>query len=390
MQGLLMKSNRLVVMALMTMAFNFTYADNLTDGLTFANSIAPSALGQVVNPSAVNATAWSSNGASTSVPIATPIGLGTFSAPTTSSTIMSPSNPIGVLSNLGNQAITDCETYVPTGNPMLDQRCAAVNFMSNKCVTPTNTQNAVLGAAGTSVASSAACAGTYGQGAANFGFNNQITSSDNIFTAVNSAQTNATANTQSNCSTQQVVTKPAEYSNNQCAKSSNAQINKCNKVLNVAAVFTYIPPPPCVIPPWYGAPLGFSLAGNMGLSTNYLNGYPFGQIEYYCYGTPGAIRLVSAVIFVPGWLCDATIPTDGQPYLYCHVGPSPYIDYYASISCDNGGQCHIHVTSSGSNIYISNPPPSQDAVITNPAGYTGTTFSESWDDQCQAYEASAP
>lgn len=225
-------------MALMTMAFNFTYADNLTDGLTFANSIAPSALGQVVNPSAVNATAWSSNGASTSVPIATPIGLGTFSAPTTSSTIMSPSNPIGVLSNLGNQAITDCETYVPTGNPMLDQRCAAVNFMSNKCVTPTNTQNAVLGAAGTSVASSAACAGTYGQGAANFGFNNQITSSDNIFTAVNSAQTNATANTQSNCSTQQVVTKPAEYSNNQCVKSSNAQINKCNKVLNVTVTQT--------------------------------------------------------------------------------------------------------------------------------------------------------
>ena len=218
---------KLVLIVLMQIS-GLAYSQNqqmLNDALGYAKSLAPSSNGQIVNPGAVNNNAWSN----TSVPGQTPSGMGQFSTPSTSSSYGSP-NILGGLSTLGVKAQTDCSTYVNTGDPIADQRCAAINFMSAHCLTPTGDQNKILAASAASQGSLANCKDTFGSGSAQFDYGNTIKRPDPIFGPIADATKNANK-IPAKCEQKQVVTDPAQYKINTCVKSTSVDAKACNQTL---------------------------------------------------------------------------------------------------------------------------------------------------------------
>jgi hypothetical protein len=211
-------------------------ASSLSQGTAFVKSIVPNKAGQVVNPSGVNSSTWGSN---TNTPNATPSGLGGFSSPQTSTQIIDNAKMMG-LSGLGNQAMDKCASYTPgTGGTSQDQECAAVNFLSQRCLTPSSGQSAIVNKAGggsPSQLNTPYCASSYGKGANQFNFGDQIKSSDSLFAGTNSTQANAGATTGQTCTQKTVVTKPAEYEQNNCVKSINTDVATCSQYLKVVAV----------------------------------------------------------------------------------------------------------------------------------------------------------
>lgn len=214
----------------------------LTDGKTFAESLMPASPGQIVNPSGVSATAWPSG--STNLPGSMPSGLGAFSAPTTSSTLYGTSGAQGALSGLGNARVQACKNYVPTGDPIADQECAAIKYMNNDCVPLNNSQLQVVGAAGANAGTGAGCTDTYGAGQSNFGYGNAVSTSDPIFQPVHTAQQTASSVTTQNCVSTPVVTKPAEFETNVCSKTIATDSHVCAQDLSVWATTTYSPATP--------------------------------------------------------------------------------------------------------------------------------------------------
>jgi hypothetical protein len=214
-------------------------AQTLSDGKAFAESIAPQSNVQIVNPSAVNPAAWSTG--ATAIPSSMPSGLGAFSSPLTNSPLYDVSGTQGALSALGNAKIHACQNYVPTGDPIADQECAAVKFMNKDCVSLNNSQLQVVGASGVATATSASCAGTYGAGQSNFGYQNAITASDSIFHLSQIAQNNASSTTEQNCVSTPVVTRPAQYETNHCSKTVSTDSHLCTQELAVAVTTSYAP-----------------------------------------------------------------------------------------------------------------------------------------------------
>lgn len=259
----------------------------LNEGMNFANSIKATSNGQVVNPSAVNGSAWSTNGATTAVPSATPSGLGGFSAPTTSSSLYGANNFMGALSGLGTKAMADCVGYVPTGDKVADQRCAAINFLSAHCLTATSGQNKILGASAASQGSLANCAGTYGAGQAQFDYGNQISGDDPVFDVVRGVKDNPDSTTGGSCSEQNVVTNPAEYAMNNCMKSASVLTESCSQSLSATITTTSQAAnvgyscangtqvgsfcqatDSTTVPIIYGCPAGYTLSGNTCTGTD--------------------------------------------------------------------------------------------------------------------------
>lgn len=208
----------------------------LTEGTSFGQSIAPTQPGQIVNPATANSPAWTGNTSSGS---SVPSGLGRFSQPTTSTSTFDSARTIG-LAGLGNQAMDNCAAYVPgSGDPAKDQECAAVNFLSQRCLTPSGAQAAITnnnGGSAQSQLNSSYCAGSYGQGANQFNFSDQVKSTDSIFGAITGAQSNAGNITGQICTQKTVVTKPAEFELNTCVKSVNTDVASCSQFLKVKAV----------------------------------------------------------------------------------------------------------------------------------------------------------
>jgi len=212
-------------------------AQTLTDGKAFAESIMPQSAGQIVNPAGVNAAAWSSSG--TTMPGSMPAGLGAFSSPLSTSPLFGTSGAQGALSGLGNARIQACRNYVPIGDPIADQECAAVKFMNNDCIPLSNSQQQVVGSAGAIVGTGSNCTDTYGGGQSNFGFRNAITTSDPIFQLSRDAQANASSAITQNCVSTPVITKPAEYETNNCSKTISTDSHVCTRELAVAVTTTY-------------------------------------------------------------------------------------------------------------------------------------------------------
>jgi hypothetical protein len=212
-------------------------AQTLSDGKAFAESIAPQSNGQIVNPSGVDPVTWSAG--KTAMPSNMPAGLGAFSAPLTASPLYGASRAQGALAGLGNARIHSCQNYVPTGDPIADQECAAVRFMNKDCVPLNNSQLQVMGAAGVASATGASCAGTYGAGQSNFGYQNAITTSDPIFHLSQTAQKNASSATTEHCVSTPIVTKPAQYETNQCSKTVSTDSHTCTQELSVAVTTSY-------------------------------------------------------------------------------------------------------------------------------------------------------
>jgi hypothetical protein len=218
---------------------SYTFAQNqnyINDGTAFGRSIAPTRPGQIVNPAAVNPSAWTGNTSSSST---VPSGLGAFSNPTTSSAALDSGRAIG-LAGLGNQAMDNCAAYVPgSGDAARDQECAAVNFLSQRCLISSGPQALITNSNGGSAQSqlnSSYCAGSYGQGANKYDFAGQVTTTDSVFGAVTGAQTNAGTATGQVCTQKTVVTKPAEFEINTCVKSRNTDVAACSQFLKVRGV----------------------------------------------------------------------------------------------------------------------------------------------------------
>jgi len=260
-------------------------ASAVADGITFAKSIAPTSASQLVNPNGVNSTAWTG---STSTPTAVPSTLGTFSTPNVSTTPYTTASAIG-LSAYGTQATVNCANYnAATGDPTQAQTCAAVNFLTNRCLSPTTKQGAILAANSTSTSVTGDCSGTYGQAQASYGFAEQESSSDSVFTSVTNLGSTASSTTSQTCTVQTVVTTPAQYATVNCTKNDSSSDYACYQYLNTAIETTYTPAQttdtctaPAVLqngycvsqstnpaPVVYGCPPGQTLEGQSCVSTS--------------------------------------------------------------------------------------------------------------------------
>lgn len=232
-----MRKLTLLLVAALPFSCNAQDQNAMSLGSAFGKSIVPTQPGQVVNPAGVNSSAWSGK---TSAPSQTPSGLGGFSAPQTSTGFMDNAKLMG-LSGLGNQAMDKCAAYTPgSGDAARDQECAAVNFLSQRCLTPSGAQAAIVnktgGGSSQSQLNSSYCADSYGKGANQFNFGDQVKTTAPLFGAVGSAQANAGAMTGQVCTQKAVVTRPAEYEQNTCVKSVNTDVATCSQFLKVVAV----------------------------------------------------------------------------------------------------------------------------------------------------------
>ena len=232
-----MKTVAFSLLALISFVCSAQDPNAISQGTTFGKSIVPTQPGQVVNPAGVSSSAWNGK---TSAPSQTPSGLGGFSAPQTSTGVMDDAKIMG-LSGLGNQAVDKCAAYTPgSGDAARDQECAAVNFLSQRCLTPSGTQTAIVnkngGGGSQSQLNSPNCADSYGKGANQFNFGDQVKATDSLFGAVGGAQTNAGAMTGQVCTQKTIVTRPAEYEQNTCVKSVSTDVATCSQYLKVVPV----------------------------------------------------------------------------------------------------------------------------------------------------------
>ncbi len=231
-----MKRLLVILISLSRLAFaGGTNAGDQQAGMTFIQSIAPTTNGQIVNPANATSPAWSGQ---TGVPVTTPTGMGAFSGqPNT--TIYGNAQGLG-LSALGNNAQINCANYTPGQNPYQDQACAAVNFLNNQCIQPNNQDAKILQNTGTASQINPACNGTYGQGAAQFNYQNTLNSSDSMFATI--AGLKQTANTaQGACGVQTTTTTPAQNQTVTCVTSTNTTDNTCSEYLNVSVLTSDTP-----------------------------------------------------------------------------------------------------------------------------------------------------
>jgi hypothetical protein len=206
------------------------------DGDAFARSLAPTQPGQIVNSNAVNATTWSGQ---TVVPTTVPSNLGAISKPNTDSSSYTAVKGSS-LASFGNKAVVDCSNYVPGpgADPAQTQACAAVNFMTNSCVSPNNTEKGVINGLGTGQVPSSNCSGTYGDAVKTFNFGNQITPGDSLFTPTTQLRQTAQTTTGASCTAQTVVAKPAQYALNRCVRSINLAVESC--AFNLGVTIKYV------------------------------------------------------------------------------------------------------------------------------------------------------
>jgi hypothetical protein len=206
-------------------------AQGVTDGDSFARSLAPTAPGQIVNPSAVNPNVWAGQ---TTVPATVPGNLGAISKPNTDGNMYTTARSSG-LTSLGNKAVIDCANYKPGPNadPAQTQACAAVNFLTNQCVSPNDNEKAVINHLGTGQVPTSNCSGTYGEASKSYNFGNQITPNDSLFTATVQLRQTAGTTAGANCTPQTIVVKPDQYALNRCVRSINTAVESCAYVLGV-------------------------------------------------------------------------------------------------------------------------------------------------------------
>ena len=128
------------------------------------------------------------------------------------------------LGALGVQAQIDCAIFSPGpgSDPLQVQACAAINFLTVRCITPSSGEAAILKGQGVSAVSAGNCTGTYGQGQQLLNGSALVSRSDPIFTPIQAARLSAGKTTSGQvCSTQDVVTKPATYATSTCLTSTD-------------------------------------------------------------------------------------------------------------------------------------------------------------------------
>jgi hypothetical protein len=231
-----MKRLACLVLSLFASAAFAQSAAEVSSGTAFANSIRATSNSQIVNPSAVSSSAWSSG---TGISSTTPPGLGGFSSPNTSSSYLNQAQSSS-LTALGNQAMINCANYTPGSDPYQNQYCAAVNFLNNQCMQPTTGEKSILGVTGTTQGSASNCAGTYGAGQGQYSYSDQVTSSDPMFSSTSGLATAASDTLTQTCTPQTVVTQPAQYEYDTCVVSQNMEDNTCSQYLSASVTKTIV------------------------------------------------------------------------------------------------------------------------------------------------------
>lgn len=349
-----MKKMRFVVVLTMAFAAHTTAtaqnATILSDGKAFAGSLAPQSAGQIVNPSGVNPAAWSA-GAS-AIPTSMPSGLGAFSSPLTSSPLYGVLGAQGALSGLGNSKILSCKNYIPTGNPIADQECAAVKFMNKDCVPLNNSQLQVVGATSVATTAGVNCTDTYGSGLSNFGYQNAITANDAAFQLTQSAQNNASAVAPQSCVSMPNITRPALYETSLCNKTARTDPHVCSQDLAVAITTSYFPATP-----------------NYSCTVGVLQGK-------YCIQTvtiPASVSYWCPVGTLSGANCVSSSVTPAVPVYQCPPGTTL-----------NGAVCESKTTS---NATLSYSCPGGRTPLGNQC--KNALVQTHWVDNCLTYEQSA-
>lgn len=333
-----------------------TDAAAVAEGTAFAKSIAPTSSAQLVNPTGVDPTTWNDK---TGTPTAVPPSLGKFSTPNISNTHFTAAKAIG-LAAYGNQAVANCATFdAATGDATQAQTCAAINFLSNRCLSPTTQQGAIMVANATAAMPLASdCSGTYGQAQKNYGYSEQETATDPIFTAVAGLGTTASTTAGETCTTQTVVTVPAQYAINTCVKDDTTNEYTCYQYLNTAVQTTYTPAQavtsctaPAVLqngfcvaqtsapaPVSYGCPPGEALVGQTCTLTSTSPANP----TYACppgYTLNGSTcSLTSTAAGIPSTNCPDISILEGGKYGYRSgvlMGVNGYCVYYATVHDTN-------------------------------------------------------
>lgn len=207
----------------------------VNDGSAFARTLAPTSASQLVNPAAAQSGAWAGNSATPTAPIPQ---LGGFSTPNTSRTNFDSARGMGLL-NLGNQAVVNCELYVPGNNPLQDQACAAVNFLASKCLTPTASQAQIVGNTGTTQPTATNCTGTYGAGQSQYNFRNVLGSTDSMFGTTGDVRNSAGSTLGEVCTPTTVETAPAQYALQNCMVNGLATEHVCSQYLSAEIVVTH-------------------------------------------------------------------------------------------------------------------------------------------------------
>jgi hypothetical protein len=404
-------------------------ASDVANGTAFANSIAPTSPQQIVNPSGVNSSTW---GSQTGVSTAVPSGLGGFSSPDTTSTALTAAQGSS-LTAYGRQAESFCASYTPGSDPYENQYCAAVNFLNEQCMTPTTGEQSVLGATASQFGSSANCAGTYGAGQSQFGYGNQVTPSDPMFQVTGNLANTATSTLTQNCSTQTVVTQPAQYANNTCVVSTNEDDNSCSQYLSATitqivneALATDSCPSgsslqgnTCIhqitYTPWISCPAGYMQGGpnhDQCVQISNLQGAP------YCpggFGTGYSSNGTMICVYLSSMADPPPNVYDNMPLIdpgVCIAGTCYAPDFLPLESCPSGytfdgTECTMTITIGGTyNCNAGDTLQGQTCVSTSstaatvtyscPNGQTlsGTnciqkTVTTTWTDTCTQYEQSA-
>ena len=414
---------RVIAVLLLACGVTAAYAQSASDvanGTAFANSIKPTSPSQIVNPTGVSSSTW---GNQTGISSSVPTGLGGFSNPNTASDSLNAAKNSN-LTAFGRQAESYCASYTPGSDPYQNQYCAAVNFLNEQCMTPTGNQKSVLGATSTQFGSSANCAGTYGAGQGQYNYGNEVTSSAPIFQVIGNLGNTATDTLTQTCTSDTVVTQPAQYAYNTCTVSTDEEENACSQYLSAKIVntinqaistescpgggslvngacqnqYTYAPTITC--------PAGYIQSGaNQCVQTNTLAASmtcPSDTTPMTISGNNTCMKQFSDVTAYP--------PTyEGMDLVTCYAGtcwflplkscPSGYswdgaqciqtITVGAQYNCPSGGsvqgQSCVSVTQTAPTITYSCPS-GQSLTGTNCVKQTVTT---TWTDTCGVYEQSA-
>lgn len=422
-------------------------AAEVSSGTEFANSIAPTSNSQIVNPSAVSSTAWSSG---TGISSSAPSGLGGFSTPNTSSSYLTQAQASS-LTALGDQAQIDCANYTAGSDAYQNQYCAAVNFLNNQCMEATTGEKSVLGTTGTTQGSTTDCSGTYGAGAAQYSYSDQITSSDPMFSSTSSLATSATDSLTQTCTPETVVTQPAQYEYDTCVVSQDEEDNTCSQYLSASITKTIVDAienESCpsgstlengmCLTESYSAPTGNCPAGESYVAVWHSAGTDSNSDGSYCQGTTSTAGTASCVTGTltngecyatwssgygtnPQITCPST--DDGMSLISCSVTCSGDAGrgmeichargyYQATESCPtgftwNGSECTETTTTSVLSYSCPTGTLNGTACVTTttsdptityscPAGETlsntsciETTTTTAWSDTCTVYEQSA-
>lgn len=416
----------LLLLAFSVAAAHAQSASDVANGTAFANSIKPTSPSQIVNPTGVSAGTW---GNQTGVSSSVPSGLGGFSNPNTASDSLTAAKNSN-LTVLGRQAESYCAGYTPGSDPYENQYCAAVNFLNEQCMTPTTNQKSVLGATATQFGSSANCAGTYGAGQGQYNYGNQVTSSDPIFQVIGNLGNTAADTLTQSCSSQTVVTQPAQYANYTCTVSTDEEDNVCSQYLSAKIVNTInealatdscpsgstLSGANCIhtitYQPTISCPAGYMQSGNSCLQISNLPGTPYCPAGFVTAHTSNGTMVCA---YNGNASNPPPNPWNGMPLIYpgvCIANTCAAPTYVPLESCPDGytfdgSQCTKTITVGGTYncnggdslqgaTCVSTSTTAATVTYSCPAGQklNGTncikqSVSTTWTDTCVTYEKSA-